>query len=211
MARPALKNIEPGPSTAERIVGIATALFLEKGYAATSMNSIAQACGIQKASLYYHYENKEAVVFACLQSGYADHVDQMRAAATNEHLTYADRLKPMIDAVYGAIVESNAGRMSTIMSEMTARFPELAQRFNDEFMEEMQDILRQFVEGGMDAGEFDQMDPMTLDQALFGVPVHLTLCRSMFAGTDLIQKRYEIEDTKNHHMIIMRKLLGISG
>lgn len=97
------------PSTADKILETATALFLAQGYAGTSMSALAKACGIQKASLYHHFDSKEAVLFACLQSGYSDPVDRMRAAAMDKERSFADRLEPLIDAVYGGIVESDVG------------------------------------------------------------------------------------------------------
>ncbi|MEO1199307.1 MAG: TetR/AcrR family transcriptional regulator [Pseudomonadota bacterium] len=210
MARPTLNADDDAPPTRDRIVETATALFLETGYAGTSMSMLAQAAGIRKASLYHHFDSKEAVVFACLQSGYSDHVDRMRAATLDVRLSHAERLEPMLDAVYGAIVESNAGRMATIVAETTTRFPDMSRRFNDEFMAEMQDLFRAYIEDGMKSGVFDQLDPMTLDHALFGVPVNLTLCRSMFAGSDLIESRYDIATVKAHHLVIMKKLLGLN-
>ncbi|WP_375568939.1 TetR/AcrR family transcriptional regulator [Ahrensia marina] len=211
MARPTRKKAEVLVSTADTIVETATELFLAQGYSGTSMSALAKASGIQKASLYHHFEGKEAVLFACLQSGYADHVEQMREAAVDNDLSYRQRLKPLLDAVYGAIVESNAGKMAPIVAETTGRFPDIASRFNDEFMAEMQVIFRDYVEGGMRAGEFDAMDPETLDHALFGVAVHLTLCRSMFSGFEIADTKYDIAAVKAHHLTIMRKLLGIEA
>lgn len=211
MARPARKKGEALVSTADTIVETATTLFMAQGYSGTSMSALAKTSGIQKASLYHHFESKEAVLFACLQSGYADHVGQMRETATDSTLSYRERLKPLLDAVYGAIVESNAGKMAPIVAETTGRFPEIAERFNDEFMAEMQVIFRAYVEGGMQAGEFDAMDPETLDHALFGVAVHLTLCRSMFNGFEIADTKYDIATVKAHHLAIMSKLFGIDA
>lgn len=41
-------------------------LFTEQGYAATSMRQIADELGINKASLYYHFDGKEAIVRSLL-------------------------------------------------------------------------------------------------------------------------------------------------
>lgn len=45
----------------------AIALFYRKGYFAASISEIAAASGIRKASLYHHYESKEALLFAILK------------------------------------------------------------------------------------------------------------------------------------------------
>jgi AcrR family transcriptional regulator len=46
-----------------RLLDIAAALFAKKGYALTSTREIAAQVGIQKASLYYHIETKEDLLY----------------------------------------------------------------------------------------------------------------------------------------------------
>ncbi|NBJ95564.1 TetR/AcrR family transcriptional regulator [Parablautia muri] len=53
---------EPRSVHRENIVSVASALFMEKGIAATSMDDIAKAAGYSKATLYVYFENKEDLV-----------------------------------------------------------------------------------------------------------------------------------------------------
>ena len=53
---------EPRSVHRENIVSAASALFMEKGIAATSMDDIAKAAGYSKATLYVYFENKEELV-----------------------------------------------------------------------------------------------------------------------------------------------------
>ena len=46
----------------EAILGHAAALFARSGYPATSMNQVAQACGLSKATLYHYYRDKYAML-----------------------------------------------------------------------------------------------------------------------------------------------------
>jgi AcrR family transcriptional regulator len=55
-------------STLDRLLDAAAALFSKKGYAATSTREIADILGIRKASLYYHIENKEDLLYAICKS-----------------------------------------------------------------------------------------------------------------------------------------------
>jgi AcrR family transcriptional regulator len=45
----------------QRVLREAHALFLERGFAEVSMQQIADAAGLTKASLYYHFRDKEAL------------------------------------------------------------------------------------------------------------------------------------------------------
>jgi AcrR family transcriptional regulator len=50
------------------IIKVATDLFFRKGYFATSISEIAQGCGIQKASIYYHFPGKEDILFHIMET-----------------------------------------------------------------------------------------------------------------------------------------------
>lgn len=51
-----------GATTRANALRVAMTLFTEQGYEATSLRQIADALGINKASLYYHFPNKEAIL-----------------------------------------------------------------------------------------------------------------------------------------------------
>lgn len=53
---------EPKSVHRENISSAASALFMEKGITATSMDDIAKAAGYSKATLYVYFENKEEIV-----------------------------------------------------------------------------------------------------------------------------------------------------
>lgn len=85
----------------ETIKSVAIDLFFKKGYFATSISDIAKGCGIQKASIYYHFAGKEELLFNIMQStmidlldslesslaGCENHEDRMRAAVRS-HVTF---------------------------------------------------------------------------------------------------------------------------
>lgn len=61
------ENRIPGrPSKARYIVPAAKILFIERGYEAVSMDDVALAAGVSKATLYAHYASKEELFFATI-------------------------------------------------------------------------------------------------------------------------------------------------
>ena len=55
-------------STKQEILDAALELFSVQGYEATSISQLAEAVGIRKASLYSHFENKQAILDALMQA-----------------------------------------------------------------------------------------------------------------------------------------------
>ena len=85
MNRPA-RNIQ----RRHEIVATAWKLISERGYEATSLNSLIAEMGISKGSLYHHFQSKAAVVDAVVEM-LTEEVTQ-RVAADNESATATERL-----------------------------------------------------------------------------------------------------------------------
>ncbi|HET7628031.1 MAG TPA: TetR/AcrR family transcriptional regulator [Bacillales bacterium] len=49
---------ESGPPTDAVIVQTASRLFLDRGYQKVSIDEVAEACGVTKATVYYYFDNK---------------------------------------------------------------------------------------------------------------------------------------------------------
>lgn len=60
------KRQEHEEATSEFILKTASDLFMEYGYEPISLKQIAEACGITKAAIYYHYENKAQLFTAAV-------------------------------------------------------------------------------------------------------------------------------------------------
>ena len=55
-------------NTKQEILDAALELFSVQGYEATSISQLAEAVGIRKASLYSHFENKQAILDLLIQT-----------------------------------------------------------------------------------------------------------------------------------------------
>ena len=58
-----------GEDTRERILDCSERLFAERGLAGTAVRDIARACGLTAASLYNHFDGKQALYEAVLERG----------------------------------------------------------------------------------------------------------------------------------------------
>lgn len=93
----------------QAILETAARLFREEGYAATSLRSIAAACGMQAGSLYYHFESKDQIVGEVLNIGVQRVFDAVVAAveALPETATLADTLRCAIGTHLGALLQAH--------------------------------------------------------------------------------------------------------
>jgi len=87
--------------TRQQIIDTAQRMFVERGYNATSLQSIADELGLTKAAVYYHFRAKGDILHAVMKPGILriasllDEAEQMRGRrARAEHVTegYVDFL-----------------------------------------------------------------------------------------------------------------------
>ena len=108
VAVPAVSSPEALPMEA-RIVGVAVDLFATHGIDATSLQMIADALGITKGAVYYHFKTKHEIVLAVC----ADSFDALEAAVaeaeTIESVTSRDRaLDRLVPRLVALAVESRS-------------------------------------------------------------------------------------------------------
>ena len=65
-----------GDLTKKRILTIAERLFSEKGFDATSVDSIARKAKVNKALIYYHFKDKNDIISSLFASYFSPHFTQ---------------------------------------------------------------------------------------------------------------------------------------
>lgn len=68
----------PDPERFREIVDAAARIILEKGYAATSIQDIADAVGILKGSLYHYVRSKEDFLYQIIKEVYDEAIDDIK-------------------------------------------------------------------------------------------------------------------------------------
>jgi AcrR family transcriptional regulator len=66
----------------EEILQASAQIFRKKGFHATSMQDIADAVKLQKASLYHHVESKQEILFTILEQALDLLIGDMRGRST---------------------------------------------------------------------------------------------------------------------------------
>jgi AcrR family transcriptional regulator len=168
----------------DEILDEATRLFAERGYEGTSMGDLAERCGIRKASLFYHFENKEAIYAAVLDRLLAA-VSRAITLAAGAHGSFAERLDTMTDAMTNVLGEQPyAARL--IMREVMDWGPVIQGKLEASIIAVL-DLAEQFLRAGQEAGVFAPNDPKQLLVSLAGLhffPFGIGRIVQRFAGVD---------------------------
>jgi AcrR family transcriptional regulator len=93
MARPRAPNYE---DQRDAILSGAAELFARRGYLGTSMNDVAEGCGLSKASLYHYYRDKDEVLASIAERHVTRLVELVRSVESDASLLPRNRLEVLI-------------------------------------------------------------------------------------------------------------------
>lgn len=149
----------------EEILRAASQLFEQKGYAATSVQDIADRVGLQKASLYYYVDSKEEILFRIAREAINAFNDELERIV-NMGQSPSETLRRAIAAHLEAVA-NNREVMTVFLREsyaLPAEKQEIIHKESDRYTRLMQDI----VVRGMAAGEFRPVDTTMVVMAILG-------------------------------------------
>jgi AcrR family transcriptional regulator len=151
----------------QEIYDQASLLFLEKGYAGTSLQDIATAMGISRPAVYTYVDNKEEILRVLVHGVLDETVRILDASRQLDGLTPIARLR---GALHSLVLYNTTNRVKFRLLDRneTSLPPELA----EVHVRERRHILKlvsEMVEGCMRAGEARTQDPRTTALALLGM------------------------------------------
>ena len=152
--------------TRDEILEAAAQIFSQKGFHAASMQDIAQAVNLQKASLYYHVTSKQEILLALLDQA-LDMLIKHMLTVTSQPLPPDIKLRKAMIAYLQDMLE-HRDLASVLLLEHRSLEPELHARHiprRDRFEQLWRDLIQQ----GMDEGIFCCVDPSLSARALLGV------------------------------------------
>jgi AcrR family transcriptional regulator len=107
----------------------AARLIFQSGYDATSMQEIAEACGLTKAGLYHHIKTKEALLLAIMHYG-MDLFDDMVLAKVSDIVDPVARLRECMARNIALITQDASKEVTIILHEHQTLTGAAAQEIN---------------------------------------------------------------------------------
>ena len=113
---------ETSSPTLDRLRVAAANLFWNKGYAATTTRELARALGVQKASIYYHIQSKEDLLYSlCVES--LGNIHSTVEAAVAKVEDPLERVRALIRAHVSAML-ADKDKHATMLTELRSLSPE---------------------------------------------------------------------------------------
>ena len=147
------------------ILEAAAQIFSQKGYHGTSMQDIALAVNLQKASLYYHFGSKQQILFALLNQALDLLIERVTLSISDEDAP-ADRLRRAM-CVYLATLSDYQDLAAVLLLEHRSLEPDL-QALHFPKRDAFEGVWRSLIQAGIDSGDFACTHPSLTARALLG-------------------------------------------
>ena len=152
--------------TRDEIIGAAVKLFNESGYHATSMRDIARTVDIKKPSLYHHFDSKERILLAILETGMDQLISEVEGIVKSG-VDCETKLRQAIHA-HAQLIADNPDGAAVFLREDRG----LGNEYLDSYVERrdhFEALFKHILQDGINAGVFCPTDVSIAVHGLLGM------------------------------------------
>jgi AcrR family transcriptional regulator len=169
----------------QEITAAAFEVFAEKGYAAARVEEVARRAGVSKGLLYLYFKTKEALFKAVVRSIVVRRVDALLRSLEDTDLSSEAFMRgPLLDFMKRVPDSPIAVVIKLLISE-GQRHPDLVDFYWDNVVSRGLAAIRQFIERGVERGEFRKSAVSELPQLVLAPMMLSMIWRIVFTKRSL--------------------------
>ncbi|CEJ45714.1 TetR/AcrR family transcriptional regulator [Umezakia ovalisporum] len=201
MARPKIGEIDRSHS-ADKIAQIlqgAMQEFLAHGYASTSMDRVAEAAGVSKATVYSHFQDKQGLFKALIEKLARKRFHSILGTEPLTGEPYIVLRRLAATALEQMINDQEYQSFERLLMGESARFPELAQVFVHSIAKPSIETISKYLAAHP---ELKIPDPEATARILIGSLVHFVITQEIMHGKDIIPMKSDRLIDALTHLIV---------
>jgi TetR/AcrR family transcriptional regulator, regulator of autoinduction and epiphytic fitness len=159
--------------------------FLAHGYAATSMDRVAIAAKVSKATVYSHFQDKESLFKALIQQLVEEKFQSIFGAPDEQILKMPPEtvLRNLANRALDMANEPQFLNFMRLILGESGRFPQLARAFVSNVEQTAFQRLRRYFS---DCPQFEFADPEAIARIFIGATVHFLIVQEIMHGRDIL-------------------------
>jgi len=183
--------------------------FSDKGFAATRMDDIARSAKIAKGTIYLYFETKEAIFKALARNSVGARLEAVQAYIAQHRGSATDLLRFVISSIGDFVVTSDRVILPKLLLAEAGNFPELAEFWRSELIEQGLGIFQSIIRRGIDNDEFVDLPPEHLARLCVAPLLTVMIWRTTFAKFD--KTPYDHEGLVAAHLQVLLRGLSARG
>ncbi|MDE2614249.1 MAG: TetR/AcrR family transcriptional regulator [Burkholderiales bacterium] len=159
----------------QELLDAALALFVDKGFAATRTEEVAQRAGVSKGTLYLYYPSKAELFKAVVRRTLTHLIAEGQEAVAQYQGSSSDLIAALMNAWWERVGCTPAAGIHKVILAEVRNFPELAQFYADEVLAPADRLFSSAVRRGIERGEFRALPLHAAAHALMAPVMFMTL------------------------------------
>ncbi len=180
------------------IVAAALEVFVERGFAATTLAEVARRAGVTKGTIYLYFAGKAALFKAVVRETIVPVIARGEQLAAGHRGSAAELVRRLLRGWWEVIGESPLSGIPKLVMAEAGNFPALARFYYDEVIRRGHRLIARALERGIATGEFRPLDVKVAVRLAIAPLLHAANWRHSFArctGEELDVQRYVAQHT----------------
>lgn len=193
---------------AELILQGAMQVFLQSGYAATSMDRVAAQAGVSKHTIYSHFQNKEGLFTALIERMVLRRFHIEFGCELPQTESPATVLRRLSMVLLGLRHDPDYIAFIRLVIAESGRFPELAQLYVTQVIHKGNQVLGDYLQTHPDVA---LEHPHTVAQVFFGSLMAFILSQEVLGGKEILAVEADVLVEALIQMILQRSMGSDGG
>jgi AcrR family transcriptional regulator len=164
------KDARPG-----ELLAAALSLFVEKGFAATTVEAVAARAGVSKGTLFLYFPSKVELFQAVVRENIVGRLSEWAQTIERHEGPQAPLLRELMHQWWQRIGMTEASGITKLVLSEAGQFPDIARFYQTEVIEPGQALMRQILRRGVATGEFRALNLEHTIHGLFAPMLFLVM------------------------------------
>jgi len=159
--------------------------FVEKGFAAARLDSIAERAGVAKGTIYLYFDKKETLFEEAVRTVIGPMIARFESLAQAPRDDAETILREMIETLYLEVISDPKKRsLLRLLISQGPRFQRLLRFYHDEVISRSMGALKRVLAYGVERGEFSRSAALDHPQVIFGPALMAAIWTILFEEID---------------------------
>ena len=190
----------------QEILDAALALFVEKGFAATRLDDVAERAGLSKAAIYLYFADKTALFQGVVRQAIASNIMTVEAMLAAHRGPVAPLLPRILDFMASRIEETPMAAVAKLVIAESRAFPEIGRFYLKEVIGRGIPMMESLITRGIAQGEFRKVDPGLTVRTMVGPMLLAVIWRTVFEPIGA--EPLDVRALARHHADLMLHALA---
>lgn len=187
------------------IIEAALALFVEKGFAATRLDDVAERAGLSKAAIYLYFADKTALFQGVIQQAVGRNLGLVEAMLAQHRGPVAVLIPGILEFMAGRIEDTPMAAVAKVVISESRAFPDIGRFYLKEVIGRGFPLLTGLIERGIAQGEFRKVDAAMTVRSLVGPMLLGGIWKTVFEPIGA--EPLDVRALARHHADLMMRAL----